>query len=362
MPRLDLVRECRILASPRVQQVLGMFDVPPATHSREEWTADLPLEEKPWQIGLIVGPSGAGKSTLARELFPGQVVTGFEWDSGASVLDGFPRGQSVKEIVGLLNAVGFSSPPAWLRPFQVLSTGQQFRVTLARALAESPSPLVMDEYTSVVDRTVAQVGSAAVSKAVRRTDKQFVAVTCHYDVAEWLQPDWVFEPHLRRFQWRCLQRRPDIALSVYRVHYSVWEAFKGHHYLTGELNRSARCYAGLVGDQPAVFMSVLGMPNRKGDSMFRGHRTVVLPDFQGVGIGNRFIEEVARLLVAEGSRYVATTAHPAINQYRKRSALWRCTRPPQKQMSRIGRTSGRAEISATLSLGRITASWEFVGP
>jgi hypothetical protein len=29
------------------------------------------------------------------------------------------------------------------------------------------------------------------SKSIRKTDKQFVAVTCHYDVVDWLEPDWV---------------------------------------------------------------------------------------------------------------------------------------------------------------------------
>ncbi len=53
--------------------------------------------------------------------------------------------------------------------------------------------VVFDEFTSVVDREVAKVGSYAVSKAVRRQPgKQFIAVTCHYDVVDWLEPDWVF--------------------------------------------------------------------------------------------------------------------------------------------------------------------------
>ena len=36
-------------------------------------------------------------------------------------------------------------------------------------------------------------GSAyAISKDVRRSKKKFIAVTCHYDVVDWLEPDWVF--------------------------------------------------------------------------------------------------------------------------------------------------------------------------
>ena len=59
----------------------------------------------------------------------------------------------------------------WLRPFHVLSNGEQFRATIARALAESAKGrelVVIDEFTSVVDRTVAQIGSAAIAKTIRR--------------------------------------------------------------------------------------------------------------------------------------------------------------------------------------------------
>lgn len=45
-----------------------------------------------------------------------------------------------------------------------------------------------------VDRNVAKIGSLAMQKAIRQSDnkKQFIAVTCHFDVIEWLQPDWIF--------------------------------------------------------------------------------------------------------------------------------------------------------------------------
>ena len=80
-----------------------------------------------------------------------------------------------------------------MKPFSVLSTGEQFRVALARHLLSDDDPIVVDEFTSVVDRQVAHIGSIAVSKYVRKRDRKFIAVTCHYDVIEWLQPDWILE-------------------------------------------------------------------------------------------------------------------------------------------------------------------------
>src|SRR5438552_12156445 len=127
-----------IARTPRVAQVEGLFDIPPTKNVKLDWDVRLPLEEKPWNIGLIVGPSGSGKSTVARALF-GEILTSQEslpdWPSDRSILDGFPAEMPIKEVVGLLSSVGFSSPPAWLRPFRVLSTGEQFRVSLARLLA-----------------------------------------------------------------------------------------------------------------------------------------------------------------------------------------------------------------------------------
>ena len=66
------------------------------------------------------------------------------------------------------------------------------RVDIARALSLDQDLIVFDEFTSVVDREIAKVSAYAISKAVRRTKKKFIAVTCHYDVLDWLDPDWDF--------------------------------------------------------------------------------------------------------------------------------------------------------------------------
>jgi ABC-type ATPase with predicted acetyltransferase domain len=79
-----------------------------------------------------------------------------------------------------------------MKPQAVLSNGERFRVDLARRLLELPDPIVVDEFTSVVDRQVAKIGAHAVQKFVRKHNRRFVAATCHYDVVEWLQPDWIF--------------------------------------------------------------------------------------------------------------------------------------------------------------------------
>jgi GNAT superfamily N-acetyltransferase len=337
-----------------------MFDLPAEPVARLEWHAHLPLEERPWHIGLITGPSGCGKSTLARHLWPRKVQTALSWPADASLLDGFPPGLSIKEIVALLAAVGFASPPAWLRPYGVLSTGQQFRVTLARLLAEAQATadrlIVLDEYSSVVDRTVAQVGSAAVARCVCGRGLQFVAVTCHEDVEDWLQPDWVYRAAEDAFTWRRLCRRPPIALSIHRVDRSWWRLFAPHHYLSHDIAASAVCFLARWGERPVAFSAWLpfvgpGWPAR------REHRTVVLPDFQGVGIGNALSDTLAGMWKALGYRALSTTTHPALMRARLRSPHWRMRRRP----SLAGRHEpGRRRLRHATT--RLTAGFEYVGP
>ncbi|MGQ0636447.1 MAG: GNAT family N-acetyltransferase [Planctomycetaceae bacterium] len=361
MPRVCCLNSVPVVRSPRVMQLEGLFDLPAALRSEIGWTADLPLESRDWRIGLIVGPSGCGKTTLARALFGECAGDRFAWPEDRSIVDAFPMSMSIREITSLLSSVGFSSPPAWLRPFRCLSNGEQFRVSIARALAEgghAGSPTVIDEFTSVVDRTVAQIGSAAVARAVRVTGRRFVAVSCHFDIVEWLQPDWVYEPALDRFDWRCLQSRPPISVEIRRAQSADWKLFRPHHYLSGRLNRAARCFMARVGGQPAAFAAALSHPDDRG-GFWREHRTVCLPDFQGVGIGHALSEFVASLFAATGKRYLSVTSHPGMIAHRLRSPLWRLYRHPSFGARNTGRL---VRFNRTAALCRRTAGFRYVGP
>jgi ABC-type uncharacterized transport system YnjBCD ATPase subunit/GNAT superfamily N-acetyltransferase len=347
--------ETPIVESPRVTQVRGLFDLTVEKTSRLQWSIALPLDERPWNIGLITGPSGCGKSTLARHLWPSQIHRDFSWPTGAALLDGFPAALSIKDVTALLAAVGFSSPPAWLRPYHVLSTGQQFRVTLARLLAEAPELAVLDEYSSVVDRTVAQLGSAALAKSIRQRKQRFIAVTCHDDVEAWLQPDWVYRPAESAFTWRCLQRRPAISFTVVRCQASAWRLFAAHHYLSAALNPSAVCFLAAWREQPVAFSAWLPFVGARRPTR-REHRTVVLPDFQGVGIGNALSAVVASMWKGLGYRATSTTTHPAMMRSRQKSPHWRMHRPPS--LARNERRRKELRHATT----RLTAGFEFVGP
>jgi ABC-type lipoprotein export system ATPase subunit len=175
----------------RAQSVVGSFTLNDVK-LQKHFKGSLPIEEDDWQIGVIVGRSGSGKSSIAKKLFLDDYITGFDYTQQC-VLDDFPQGIETSEVTRLLCSVGFASPPDWLKSYSCLSQGEKMRVDIARALCLPKKLIVFDEFTSVVDREVAKIASYAISKAIRRQkDKKFIAVTCHYDVVDWLDPDWVF--------------------------------------------------------------------------------------------------------------------------------------------------------------------------
>lgn len=313
--------ETPIADSPRVQLVGGMFDLGIPASTRAEFQADLPGLEEDWRIGCVVGPSGSGKSTIAREAFGDGLWREPAWPADAAIIDAFGD-VDVRTATSMLTAVGFSSPPAWIRPFRTLSNGEQFRANLARALLAGKPLVAYDEFTSVVDRTVAQVGSAAVAKSIRKglIASRFVAVSCHYDILPWLAPDWVLDTSDWTVSRRSL-RRPDIRLEVSRCLPGAWSMFKRHHYLSASLHRSARCYLATFDGRPIAFAALLPSPGHKG--RWRVSRVVVLPDWQGIGVGRAFLGSLGDLYRRADITLSLLTSHTMMIRCLAHDSRWR---------------------------------------
>jgi len=359
MPTITATVSSPVRRSFRVEQIAGMFDLPLAEKSCERFTAELPEMKDHWQIGLIVGPSGSGKTTIARQAF-GEALCGRRpWPEDAAVIDGFGAA-STREITRTLTAVGLSSPPAWVKPYHVLSGGEQFRCDLARALVDAGDDglVVFDEFTSVVDRTVAKVSAAAVSRAIRggHVRRRFVAVSCHRDVTAWLEPDWIVEMPLGRLARGCL-RRPSIRLAVVRCRHTAWPLFARHHYLGGGVAAAAQCFMAIWEDHPVAFCALVGAYGHKGRK--RISRIVTLPDYQGLGIGVRLMEHVCRDERSRGVRVNITASHPSIIAHCRGSEHWRAV-----NVSRFGHRRSKLTVqkAARISAGRSVVSFEFVGP
>ncbi|MCL2305231.1 MAG: ABC transporter ATP-binding protein [Planctomycetaceae bacterium] len=366
-PTADFRVECPVFQSFRVAQIAGMFDVPVARKASETFTIEMPPLDSEWRIGLIVGPSGSGKSTVAAKLFGNNVYKGGDWADDAAVVDGFGD-LPVKEITKLLTAVGFSSPPGWIKPYHVLSNGERFRCDLARALSQTADArqqtaensaicrlptVVFDEFTSVVDRNVAKIASAALAKALRQPTTvcslpSFVAVTCHYDIMDWLEPDWVLDMADGTVSRRSL-RRPEIRLQIFRCSRDAWPMFARHHYLNGNLHKAAQCYLAVWENEPVAFCAVLPSMGHIGQR--RVSRIVTLPDYQGIGIGAAFLTGVAEIYRKAKLRFTITASHPSIIRHCENSPLWKTTN--------LMKTGGGRSDTMNTSAGRCVVSFEY---
>jgi ABC-type ATPase with predicted acetyltransferase domain len=146
---------------------------------------------KKFGIGVIVGSSGSGKSTLLNEF---GIEEQPEWQTDKAVVSHFA---TPDEAINKLGAVGLNTVPSWYKPYHVLSTGEKFRADLARKIKDN---VVIDEFTSVVDRNVAKAASTALSRYVKNNDiNNVVLSTCHHDIIDWLEPDWVIDTDTGHF-------------------------------------------------------------------------------------------------------------------------------------------------------------------
>lgn len=145
-----------------------------------------------WNIGLIYGPSGCGKSTILNRLGDQKQI---EFSHTKSLISNFDFLEP-NEAARLLSSMGLSTVPSWLRPYHTLSNGEQYRAKLAHLVgsSEDGDTILVDEFTSVVDRTVAKTMSYALQKYIRKHNKRIVLASCHYDILEWLTPDWTYSP------------------------------------------------------------------------------------------------------------------------------------------------------------------------
>lgn len=311
----------------RTARVRSLFNVSSEAGRRFQASAELPVDEEGWQVGLVVGPSGSGKSSLGRAAWGEDAFhRGFAWGE-KPIIDEIGETEFFDDVAGALSAVGLGSVPSWLRPFGVLSTGEKFRAELARLLLSKRERVVFDEFTSVVDRRVAQIGAGAFAKAWRRQPgRQVILLSCHRDVEEWLLPDWTFDTESMTLSKRCLRRRPELTFEVFQTNWLPWRStFEQHHYLKLPLMIGATCYVATHEGEPVAHVAVSTTTGLKSARMCR---LVVLPEWQGAGIGTRFIDHVAERWLAGKNRYgkpmttIFHTSHPGLAAALRRNRRW----------------------------------------
>lgn len=273
------------------------IDVEKKLKHRLEIRADVTSK---FNVGLIVGNSGSGKTTLAKQIFGPDCFKEY-LNPNEPVINQFPESYSYDDCANALSGVGLTSVPCWIRPAKTLSNGQKARAEAALSMSFGEHK-VIDEWTSVVDRTVAKVMSHCVAKNARKTDKQIVLLSCHYDVVEWLQPDWIIDCNKQEFinlRGSLRPRSEQLQFEIKEIDSKSWRFFSKYHYLNENLPGGKNYYYGLFynGEQIGFQAYSNYVPHRKGTKMIMHfNRTVIHPDFAGFGLGIKMINETAALL------------------------------------------------------------------
>jgi ABC-type lipoprotein export system ATPase subunit/GNAT superfamily N-acetyltransferase len=365
-----LERKNKIINDKYTEYVYEAFDI----QNKEETTVKIPINFREcktfeWNIGVIYGGSGTGKTTLLKEFGN---LTIDEFDESKPLISNFDWLEP-KEATFLLSAMGLASVPTWLRPFHLLSNGEQYRASLAYKVgkAKQGDTILIDEFTSVVDRDVAKAMSNALQKYIRRTNKKIILASCHFDIMEWLQPDWTYSPlkgRVEKHDFR-LSSKPKIELQVFRCRYETWDLFKQHHYLSEDLNKASKSFVILMNDKPVGFIAILPLPHGSLKNAFRISRIVVLPDFQGLGIGFELINYFGSLYKKDNKTLYIKTSNPALfKAMDKNNDKWFCVQDLtnskdliKKTQERMSKTKKGAKSGLSTYKDGATKSFKYIG-
>ena len=356
-------RKNKIINDKYTEYVYEAFDI----QNKEETTVKIPINFSEcktfnWNIGVIYGGSGTGKTTLLKEF--GDLST-HEFDEQKPLISNFDWLEP-KEATFLLSAMGLASVPTWLRPYSLLSNGEQYRASLAYKVgkASENDVILIDEFTSVVDRDVAKAMSNALQKYIRRTNKKIILASCHFDIMEWLLPDWTYSPLKGRLERAsCRRQRPKIELQIFRCRYETWNIFKQHHYMSENLNKAAKCFVLTLNDKPVAFMAILPFPHGSIKNGFRISRVVVLPDYQGLGLGFVIIDYFASLYAKDNKTMYIKTSNPALfGAMSKNVDKWKLTHETKKEDLNTDKILKNKAANEMGYRNAITKSYKYIGP
>lgn len=278
---------------------------------------DIEIPSKPKDgVIVITGASGSGKTTIMKAWGMPEI----DYDENKPIYTLF---SSEDEAEKTLIMFGLRTIPAWRKGLSELSNGERQRALFA--LNYHNGIFYCDEFTSLVDRDTARALCNSINKA---KPKNLIVASCHDDILSYLTWDEHYDCTTK--QWGSLRLKPfrshSIVITIKQADAEkAWRIFGKHHYLSSKISKSCTCYVAYINNKAVAMTSFLAFPSGNWNNGWRGHRTVVLPEFQGMGVGNALSEYVAERILSSGGRFFSKTSHPSMGEHRENSDKWRAT-------------------------------------
>jgi len=274
-----------------------------------------------FDVCYITGASGSGKSSLLRELKQYYNVedVDFDMDSDSAIVD--LVGDTLDEALNLLSVVGLSEARIFVKRPRDLSDGQKYRYQLACMLYKKQNVLCIDEFTSLLDRTTAEVVAYNMQKCCRRNGVKLIVATAHNDLEEFLNPSTVINFGNDEDEVGTKYREVDCDYNPFKKYLEISEATKDdfkklikYHYKNVKsvpgtkamykLTYKERlvgiavysCASRMPSGRNAYFnkfyMTAKGYPRMEAvnKDFILGTRFVVSPQFRGCGLGSYLVE------------------------------------------------------------------------
>ncbi len=306
------------------------------------------FNELEFNILAIVGASGTGKSTFSKYFGEEKKLI---YDNNKAIISHF---ENPEIAVEKLCAVGLNSIPTWCKPRNVLSIGEGFRCDLARRIEDN---CIIDEFTSNVDRNVALSCSKSIGKYIRNKNlKKCVFVSCHKDFIDCLCPDYVvdLDDECIYDTRRLPTRKFEIQIFERNDKQKIWNIFRRHHYLSGDINVACKMFCAYLNENIVGMCAILPQPSNIKNA-WRIHRLVILPDYQGLGIGTKLLEEVCKILKLNNKIVYLRTSNEKLRRYCENNKnTW-------KETARSGTQCPQHGVLWKIINNRIAFSYKFIG-
>jgi GNAT superfamily N-acetyltransferase len=131
--------------------------------------------------------------------------------------------------------------------------------------------------------------------------------------------------------------------------------FRAYHYLNSSLGVGVRCYTATYQNKPVAFIAVASIKMKT--AYYRVSRLVVLPDYQGIGVGKQLLNFIAKLYTTQTKLpFYIVTSNPQV--IRGDNKHWGIVRFGHANM---GRGSSRINdgLNDSLSRNRLTVTMKY---